>query len=200
MGFFQSFFHSTTASKKPRRYESEQQLSIADIPLHSEPIKALKGRLDRNAPIPAVEMETLLKSEAELIHSLYRALPLTDVECQTHIFSDELSAKANFKNNGRWYLACCLAGFMHDVGKVVTNVTVSSRDGHFIWRPLSETLSAWLQREQIKDYCVSWKTASKGYALHEMAGPLLFPMIVPAQTRRFLEQSDSVLRQALRNG
>lgn len=110
---------------------------------------------------------------------------------KSHIFSYNQSAESNYSNKNRWYLACCIAGLLHDVGKVLTSVTITGNHGQTIWHPLSETIVEWARRENIKSYNISWNTGTDTYDLHMLATPIFFWKMVGLPTRRYLEESDS---------
>ena len=110
---------------------------------------------------------------------------------KNHIFGYNQSAESNFSNKNRWYLACCIAGLLHDVGKVLTSVTITGNYGQTIWHPLSETIVEWARRENIKSYNISWNSGSDGYDLHMIATPIFFWKMVGLPARRYLEESES---------
>ena len=51
----------------------------------------------------------------------------------------------------RWRLAAGLAGLCHDVGKPVSDLSVSDREGRTTWRPLLESLTDWATANGIED-------------------------------------------------
>ncbi len=57
----------------------------------------------------------------------------------------------------RWHLAVFLAALCHDVGKPVTDLVVSSRDGSKIWNPFVEDLYSWANRHGVDRYFLHWR-------------------------------------------
>ena len=112
-------------------------------------------------------------------------------QAKSHIFGYHQSASENFRNKDRWYLACCIAGLLHDVGKVLTSVTVTGNGGQTIWHPLSENILDWARRENLKSYMITWNAGENNYDLHMFASPLFFYRLVGEPTRRYLEEADS---------
>ena len=194
----------------------------------------------RDAPVPVISVDDVIKSQAQLIQSIKRSIPLNSTQCdellfpviynlaelvhlipassfyhhkgrgglfrhslevglysiniaKTHIFGNGQSAEENFKNTGRWYLACCLAGLLHDAGKVLTSVTVTGKEGQTVWHPLSESIVEWAEREGINSYNIAWNTKADTYELHMKATPLFFGKLVGLPTRRYLEEANSLM-------
>ena len=194
----------------------------------------------RDAPVPVISVDDVIKSQAPLIQSIKRSIPLNSTQCdellfpviynlaelvhlipassfyhhkgrgglfrhslevglysiniaKTHIFGNGQSAEENFKNTGRWYLACCLAGLLHDVGKVLTSVTVTGKEGQTVWHPLSESIVQWAEREGIASYNIAWNTKADMYELHMKATPLFFWNLVGLPTRKYLEEANSLM-------
>lgn len=57
----------------------------------------------------------------------------------------------------RWHLAVFLAALCHDVGKPVTDLVVSSRDGSKVWNPFVEDLYSWANRHGVDRYFLHWR-------------------------------------------
>lgn len=102
----------------------------------------------------------------------------------------ESDQKRRYQNKGRWYLAICIAGLLHDVGKAVTDMTVTAAGGESTWKPSVEPLVDWARKNHVKDYYVSW-IVNRIDKQHESASLALFQTLVPEETRDFLEESHS---------
>lgn len=246
MGFFSQFLRhlsfkstSTEAPVAPNN-EVRQVFHFGDVPL-TEEIKFDDNTYPtRDAPVPVISVDDVIKSQAQLIQSIKRSIPLNSKQCdellfpviynlaelvhlipassfyhhkgrgglfrhslevglysiniaKTHIFGNGQSAEENFKNTGRWYLACCLAGLLHDAGKVLTSVTVTGKEGQTVWHPLSESIVQWAEREGIDSYNIAWNTKADTYELHMRATPLFFWKLVGLPTRRYLEEANSLM-------
>jgi conjugal transfer pilus assembly protein TraI len=57
----------------------------------------------------------------------------------------------------RWKLSVFLAGICHDLGKVVTDISVTNRDNELIWDPYSEGLHEWANSNKIDNYFLHWQ-------------------------------------------
>lgn len=108
-----------------------------------------------------------------------------------HIFDQKADPEAKYRNKGRWFLACFIAGVLHDIGKVLVSLTVCGDNGSPIWHPASAPLYDWIKFNNLERYYLSWKSASVDYSQHETAGAILFAQIVPQETRKFLEEANS---------
>lgn len=56
----------------------------------------------------------------------------------------------------RWRLAAFLAGACHDLGKVVTDLSVTDRGGEQKWRPYKHGLYEWAMAGKIDSYFLHW--------------------------------------------
>ena len=95
-----------------------------------------------------------------------------------------------YHNQSRWFLAIAIAGLLHDVGKCLTDMTVSSPNTESVWLPTVESLSAWLERLQIRHYYCAWNL-NRIHRQHECATAVVYALLVPEETRRYLEESHS---------
>ena len=123
-------------------------------------------------------------------HSLEVGL-YTVNRARTHIFDLGENPDVRHKNRGRWFVACCVAGLMHDIGKVLVNMTVSGDVGRTLWRPSTESLASWGTRENLTEYYVSWRASGMDPDQHEWAGATLYWALVPEVTRLYIESSNS---------
>ncbi len=76
----------------------------------------------------------------------------------------------------RWHLAVFLSALCHDVGKPVTDLVVTSRDGGKIWNPYAEDLYAWANRHGVDRYFLQWRE-NRGKK-HTVVSPLIAERIV----------------------
>lgn len=245
MGFFSRLFgrvskESPAENRLVKTDKTRQIFQFSDIPQIEETESDANTYPLKDAPVPVISTDEVIKSQGQLIQSIKRAIPLTNEECdeflfpviynlaelvhlipasnfyhhkgrgglfrhslevalysvniaKTHIFGAGQSAEENFRNTGRWYLACCLAGLLHDAGKVLTSVTVSGKEGRTVWHPLSESITQWAAREGIENYNIAWNTKADTYELHMLATPLFFWKLVGLPTRRYLEEANSLM-------
>ena len=94
------------------------------------------------------------------------------------VFNQKDTPRELYQNGKRWLFGCWLAGFLHDIGKTVTDVTVTS-EGE-TWYPYSSSLVAWLQDNNIKNYHFIWRSA--GHNKHVQSTLMFVREIVPAKT------------------
>jgi conjugal transfer pilus assembly protein TraI len=76
----------------------------------------------------------------------------------------------------RWHLAVFLSALCHDVGKPVTDLVVTSRDGGKIWNPYLEDLCTWANRHGVDRYFLQWRE-NRGKK-HTVVSPLIAERIV----------------------
>jgi conjugal transfer pilus assembly protein TraI len=57
----------------------------------------------------------------------------------------------------RWRLTVFLAGLCHDLGKVVTDLTVTDRENSQKWRPYKQGLHDWAKSHNIDNYFLHWQ-------------------------------------------
>lgn len=57
----------------------------------------------------------------------------------------------------RWRLTVFLAGLCHDLGKVVTDLTVTDRENSQKWRPYNQSLYDWAISHGIENYFLHWQ-------------------------------------------
>ena len=89
----------------------------------------------------------------------------------------------------RWRLACCIAGMLHDIGKPISDVAVSSRDGSTTWNPYVESLQAWVQRNNLDRYFLRWK--KQRHNRHTTVGVSAIKFIIPETTSSFIFLGES---------
>lgn len=76
----------------------------------------------------------------------------------------------------RWHLAVFLAALCHDVGKPVTDLVVSNRDGGRVWNPFAEDICAWANRHGVDRYFLHWRE-NRGKK-HTIVSPLIVERII----------------------
>ncbi|MDP2781060.1 MobH family relaxase [Devosia sp.] len=57
----------------------------------------------------------------------------------------------------RWKLTVFLAGICHDLGKVVTDISVTDRANELKWRPYNQGLYDWANSHKIDNYFLHWQ-------------------------------------------
>lgn len=80
----------------------------------------------------------------------------------------------------RWRLAAFLAGICHDLGKVVTDFTVTDREGGLKWRPYMQDLYQWADKNKVESYFIHW-TEGRGRS-HTNVSSTLIESVVSRKT------------------
>lgn len=94
------------------------------------------------------------------------------------VFNQRDTPRELYQNSKRWLFGCWLAGFLHDIGKPVTDVIVTG-DGE-TWYPYSSSLTAWLDDNNIREYHFIWQSA--GHNRHQQSTLMFVREIVPLKT------------------
>lgn len=111
------------------------------------------------------------------------------------IFSIEGTPRQRRDNEPRWRLASCFSGLLHDVGKPLSDVSITDRDGSITWNPYSESLHDWANRHGIDRYFIRWR--DKRHKRHEQFSLLAVDRIIPAVTREYLSNSGPSIMEAM---
>ncbi|MCX2224476.1 MobH family relaxase [Aeromonas veronii] len=111
------------------------------------------------------------------------------------IFSIEGTPRERRDNEPRWRLASCFSGLLHDVGKPLSDVSITDKDGSITWNPYSESLHDWAYRHGIDRYFIRWR--DKRHKRHEQFSLLAWHRIIPAETQEFLSKSGPSIIEAM---
>ncbi|WP_438320214.1 MobH family relaxase (plasmid) [Edwardsiella tarda] len=111
------------------------------------------------------------------------------------IFSIEGTPRERRDNEPRWRLASCFSGLLHDVGKPLSDVSITDKNGVITWNPYSESLYDWASRHDIDRYFIRWR--DKRHKRHEQFSLLAVDRIIPANTREFLSVSGPSIIEAM---
>lgn len=57
----------------------------------------------------------------------------------------------------RWHVAVFLSALCHDIGKPITDLKVTSRDGEKSWNPFEEDLYSWANANAVDHYFLHWR-------------------------------------------
>lgn len=122
-------------------------------------------------------------------HSLETAFYAVNI-AKNRLMDVNANPADTYHNQSRWFLAIAIAGLLHDVGKCLTDMTVSSPQAPSSWLPTVETLSDWIKRYELKEYYCTWNL-NRIHRQHECATAVLYSLLVPQETRQYLEESHS---------
>ena len=114
---------------------------------------------------------------------------------QGRIFALDRSPAERRELEPRWRLAAGLAGLCHDVGKPVSDLSVSDREGRTTWRPLLESLTDWAAAKGVEHYFLRWRERS--HARHETFGLLVLERILTPEVTAWLVDADPEIMQGL---
>lgn len=76
----------------------------------------------------------------------------------------------------KWKFAIFCAGICHDIGKPITDMTISSNDGNIIWNPYESDLYTWLISNNIQNYNLVWRVGREGQ--HSILGSVISYQII----------------------
>ena len=86
-----------------------------------------------------------------------------------------------------WRLAAALAGLCHDIGKPISDLSVTNRDGTLTWSPMHETIADWAARQGLDSYFLHWRERRHNrhqsvgmVAVERVLGPDVFAMLFAA--------------------
>ena len=114
---------------------------------------------------------------------------------ESAIFSLEGSPKERRNNEPRWILASCLSGLLHDVGKPLSDVSVSNDKGSVIWNPYAHSLVKWTKIHCIDNYYLRW--THNRYKRHEKFSLLALERMLPSGVLAYLSATGSKVLEAL---
>jgi conjugal transfer pilus assembly protein TraI len=114
---------------------------------------------------------------------------------QGMIFALDRSPGERRELEPRWRLAAGLAGLCHDLGKPVSDLSVSERDGRTTWRPLLESLTDWAAVNGVAHYFLRWR--ERRHRRHETFGLLVLERILTPEVTAWLADPDPEVMQGL---
>jgi len=93
----------------------------------------------------------------------------------------------------RWKLAVFIAGIGHDLGKIVTDISVTDRSEELKWCPYSSSLYDWATHNGIEKYFIHWQ-AGRGKR-HITISSTLINTVMKQDTRKWIsdERNDEVI-------
>jgi conjugal transfer pilus assembly protein TraI len=114
---------------------------------------------------------------------------------QGRIFALDRSPAERRELEPRWRLAAGLAGLCHDVGKPVSDLSVSDRAGRTTWRPLLGSLTDWAAANGVAHYFIRWR--ERRHARHETFGLLVLERVLTPEVMAWLVDADPEILQGL---
>lgn len=94
-----------------------------------------------------------------------------------------------------WRLASTLAALLHDIGKPVSDVTVTDHDGLYAWSPYGEFIHEWATRHNIKRYHLRWNQGR--FKHHESLAVHVLNRMIPMETLNYLHKPGPVVQAGM---
>lgn len=111
------------------------------------------------------------------------------------IFSMEGSPMERRNNEPRWRLASCFAGLLHDVGKPLSDLSISDKSGDSTWDPLDKTLYEWARDKEDGRYFLRWR--ENRHKRHERFAMMVIPQLLHTEAKQYLMAGGPVIMDSL---
>ncbi|EPN6605310.1 MobH family relaxase [Providencia rettgeri] len=95
----------------------------------------------------------------------------------------------------RWRVAAALGGLFHDIGKPVSDLSITDEDGRYQWNPFLETLSQWTTNNSIERYFIRWRDGR--CKRHEQFSILVLNRVMTPELLTWLTQPGPEILQAM---
>ncbi|ENM5747840.1 TraI domain-containing protein [Vibrio mimicus] len=95
----------------------------------------------------------------------------------------------------RWRVAVALGGLFHDIGKPVSDLSITDEDGRYQWNPFLETLSQWASNNRIERYFIRWRDGR--CKRHEQFSILVLNRVITPELLAWLTQPGPEILQAM---
>jgi len=95
----------------------------------------------------------------------------------------------------RWRVAAALGGLFHDIGKPVSDLSITDEDGRYQWNPFLETLSQWTSNNSIERYFIRWRDGR--CKRHEQFSILVLNRVMTPELLAWLTQPGPEILQAM---
>lgn len=133
--------------------------------------------------LPASKSEHHRLSGGLFTHSLEVGLYATN-SIQNRLFCINEHSQDSVKREGYWKFGVFVAGLLHDSGKMVTDLIITS-DGGEKWNPFEGSMIQWKERKQLESYRFAFNKKRKHKA-HDALGNQITSIIMPEQTKQYL--------------
>lgn len=111
------------------------------------------------------------------------------------IFAIDGTPRQRRDNEPRWRLASTIAGLLHDVGKPLSDMSITNKDGTLTWNPYTEFLHDWTTRNKVDRYFLRWR--DRRHKRHEQFSLLTVDRIIPVATREYIAEPGPKIMEAL---
>lgn len=90
-----------------------------------------------------------------------------------------------------WPFTCFIAGLCHDIGKPLSDVTVTSADGKITWEPWLGSIVDWCARHKLERYHVIFITDRAEH--HKKVAPFALERVLSMEARQLIQNIDNKL-------
>ena len=176
------------------RYESELQLLFRTLPLSESNIEHLVLPVIQRLAhwvqlLPASEFHHHAYPGGLFVHSLEAARYASRIASYETVFHYD-SAQQKYHRRERWIVAAAVMLLIHDVGKVF-DVNVCDRQGR-LWNANDESLYAWLNRLDSREYLVEWRV-NREHKAHELRSVrMAYQWLLPSSLIRYLTSDSQI--------
>lgn len=91
----------------------------------------------------------------------------------------------------RYLFACFMAGLCHDLGKIVSDMRVSTGPGGLAWSPHTAGLLDWAVENSVPKYYVDWESGR--HKVHETMTHTMLSKVLTEEDRKYLVEIDQRL-------
>ena len=116
-------------------------------------------------------------------------------QAEAHQFCIDETPSNKRDNEPRWQFAAFLGGLLHDVGKPLSDVAVTNKDGSKEWNPYESSLSAWTASENVDHYFLRWR--DKRNKRHEKFSMMNLDQIITQKAKTYLNKPGPSVMEAL---
>ena len=113
------------------------------------------------------------------------------------MFAANAEPKRRRELEPRWRMAVCLAGLTHDIGKPISDLSVTDSTGGRTWNAYTENLAEWTQRESVDRYFLHWHKGR--HRRHEQFSVLVMERVLTRECMNWLAQYGPEIPHALLN-
>ncbi|MBB3105244.1 MobH family relaxase [Azomonas macrocytogenes] len=111
------------------------------------------------------------------------------------IFATGHSPREQRDNEPRWRFAALLTGLLHDVGKPLSDVAVTTLDGHSTWNPHIESLVEWANTQGADRYYLRWR--DQRHKRHEQFSLIMVQHLMTREAWAYLNDPGPEISQAM---
>lgn len=112
------------------------------------------------------------------------------------IFPMEAARKYKAEHENRWRFSAFLAGLSHDLGKPISDMEISDKNGTTTWDPFQCSLLEWATTNRVDRYFVRWRN-SRIHKQHENFSLLIFKEIAGRESLSYVAGVDKRTLPAL---